>query len=70
MLKLKYNILLRLYLFIQIKNSTSSYSIIILISCLYYFRWSDKKNRTFDIGCIVKWGGKIDKVVFWGVKLP
>ena len=38
LLKLKYNILLRLYLFIQLKNSNSSYSFIILISCLYYFR--------------------------------
>ena len=28
-----------------------------------------KKNRTFDIGCIVKWGGKIGKVVFWGAKI-
>ena len=27
-----------------------------------------KKNRTFDIGCIVKWGGKIDKIAFWGAK--
>ena len=27
-----------------------------------------KKNKTFDIGCIVKWGGKIDKVTFWGAK--
>ena len=27
-----------------------------------------KKNRTFDIGCIVKRGGKIDKVVFGGTK--
>ena len=23
-----------------------------------------KKKRTFDIGCIVKWGSKIDKVTF------
>ena len=27
-----------------------------------------KKNRTIDIGCIVKWDGKIDKVTFWGAK--
>ena len=27
-----------------------------------------KKNRTFDVGCIVNWGGKIDKVTFWDVK--
>ena len=58
MLKIKCNILLRL--------SLSSF--IILMSCLYYFKWSGKKNRTFDVGCIVKWDGKIDKVVFWGTK--
>ena len=23
------------------------------------------KNRTIDIGCIIKWGGKIDKIAFW-----
>ena len=28
-----------------------------------------KKNRTFDIGCIVNWCGKIDKVTFWGAKM-
>ena len=39
------------------------------MNCLYYFKWSGKKkNRTFDIEGIVKWGGKIDKVVFWGAK--
>ena len=27
-----------------------------------------KKNRTFYIECIVKWGSKIDKVAFWGTK--
>ena len=27
-----------------------------------------KKNRMFDIGCIVKWYVKIDKVEFWDVK--
>ena len=37
------------------------------MSCLYYFKWSDKKNRTFDVDCIVKWGSKIDKIAFWGV---
>ena len=28
------------------------------------------KNGIFNVGCIVKWGGKtkIDKVVFWGAK--
>ena len=33
-----------------------------LMSYLYYLKWSDKKNRIFDIECIVKWGNKIDKV--------
>ena len=47
------NILLKLYLFIQLKNSNSLF--------LYYF---NDKNRTFDIRCIVKWGGKINKVAF------
>ena len=27
-----------------------------------------KKNRIFDIRCIVKWDDKIDKVVFWDTK--
>ena len=26
------------------------------------------KNRTFDVGCIVKWVVKIDKVAFWDAK--
>ena len=26
------------------------------------------KNRTFDIGCIIKWSSKIYKVDFWGSK--
>ena len=69
MLKIKYNILLRLYFFLQLKNSNSLSSFIILMSCLNYFKRSDKKkNRTFDIGYIIKWGGKIDKVAFWGAK--
>ena len=28
-----------------------------------WFKWSGKRNRTFDIGCIV-WCDKIDKVGF------
>ena len=27
-----------------------------------------KKNKTTDIGCFVKWKGKINKVVFCGAK--
>ena len=27
-----------------------------------------KKYRTFDIWYIVKWGGKINKIAFWGAK--
>ena len=61
LLKIKYNILLRLYLFLQLKNLNYLASFIILMSCLYYFRWSEKKNRTFDIVFIIKWGGKIVK---------
>ena len=38
LLKIKYNILLRLYLFLQLKNLNSLASFIILMSCLYYFR--------------------------------
>ena len=44
------------------------------MSCLYYFKWSDKnkkikiKKGTFDIWCIIKWDGQIDEVVFWGAK--
>ena len=38
------------------------------MSCLSYLKWIGKKNRTFDIECIVKWDGKINKVIFWGIK--
>ena len=38
------------------------------MSCLYYFKWSGKKNRTFDVGYIVKWDGQLDKVAFWSLK--
>ena len=44
LLKIKYNILLKLYFFFQLKNSNSLYSFIIFISCIYYFKWSDKKK--------------------------
>ena len=37
-LKIKYNILLRLYTFLQLKNSNSLSSFIILMSYLYYFK--------------------------------
>ena len=36
------------------------------MSCLYYFKWSGKK-RIFNVGCIVKWSGKIDKLTIWDV---
>ena len=32
------------------------------------FKWSCKKNRSFDVWYIVKWGIKIEKVVFWNCK--
>ena len=32
--------------------------LIILMRCLYYFKWSAKKIEYFDVGCIVKWGNK------------
>ena len=35
---------------------------------LFYSKWSGKKNRTFDIRFIVKWGGKIDKVALLSTK--
>ena len=63
----KGSILLRLYLFIQLKTQINSLPLF-LMSCLYYFKWNNEKYRTFDIGCIVKWCGKINKVVFWGAK--
>ena len=69
LLKLKYNILLRSHLFLGLKYSNSLSSFNILMSCLYYFKCSDKKNKTFDIGCIVKWGDKIDKVPFLSAKI-
>ena len=65
LLKIKYNILLRLYLFFQLKNSNSLVSFIILI---IFLNEVIKKNRIFDIRCIVKWGGKTDKITFWDAK--
>ena len=38
LLKIKYNILLRLSLYFQLKNSNFLSSFIILMSCLYYFK--------------------------------
>lgn len=32
------------------------------------FKWSCKKNRSFDVWYIVKWVVKIVKVVFWDCK--
>ena len=32
------------------------------------FEWSGKKNRTIDVGWIVKWVINIYKVIFWVVK--
>ena len=32
------------------------------------FKWSCKKNRSFDIECIIKWDVKCYKVSFWVVK--
>ena len=32
------------------------------------FKWSGKKYRIFDVWCIVIWGVKINKVVFWDAK--
>ena len=37
--------------------------LIILISCQYNFKCS-KNYRSFDVRCILKWGGIIDKVGF------
>ena len=39
-----------------------------LMGYLYYFNGLYIKNRRFYVGCIVKWGGKIKKVVFWDAK--
>lgn len=32
------------------------------------FKWSGKKNRSFDVGCIVKWCVKCYKVSFLNAK--
>ena len=32
------------------------------------FKWSCKKNRSFDVWYVVKWGVTIVKVVFWNYK--
>ena len=49
---------------------------IILLSSLYYFiglfilfYWVICKNKNYDVGWVVKWVGKIDKVVFKNAKL-
>ena len=52
LLKIKYNILLRLYLFLQLKNLNSLSSFIILMSCLYYFKWSGKKIKHLIFGVL------------------
>ena len=55
---------------------------IILLYFLYYFNVLNvkkkllilglskkkKKKKTIDIECFLKWGGKLDKVGFWGAK--
>ena len=48
---------------------------IILLSSLYYFiglfilfYWVICKNKNYDVGWVVKWVGKIDKVVFEDIK--
>ena len=38
LLKIKYNILSKLYFFLQLKYSNSLSSFIILMSCIYYFK--------------------------------
>ena len=37
---------------------------IILLCCLYYFNVLNNKIKPFDVEYIIKWGVKIDKVVF------
>ena len=32
------------------------------------FKWRDKKNKTINVGCIVKWDVKINEVGFWVAK--
>ena len=41
---------------------------IILLCCLYYFNVLNNKIKPFDVEYIIKWGVKIDKVVFWVAK--
>ena len=31
-------------------------------------KWNAQKNRTIDVGCVIKWCVKIDKVSFWYAK--
>ena len=33
------------------------------------FYWIDDINKKWDVGCIVKWYGIIDKVAFWNGKI-
>ena len=50
--KIKYFI--KIIFFPSIKKLKFSLLFIILMSSLCYFKWSDKKKKTFDIRCIVK----------------
>ena len=53
----------------SIKKLKFSLFLIILMSCVYIIlNEVIRKNRTFDIECIVKWGGKIDKIAFLNAK--
>ena len=37
---------------------------------IFYWSGKKKKNKTFDVGCIIKWDLKINKVVFWVYERP
>ena len=42
--------------------------LLFVMSCLYYFKWNNKKNRSFDVKYILKWDSIKDKVTFLGIK--
>ena len=41
---------------------------IILLDSLYYFYWIVCKNKNWDVGWVVKWVSKIDKIAFEDAK--
>lgn len=59
-------------IFLPLKNNrrashTCSEANIILMRFLYYFNGLNEKNKRPNVGWIVKWYVKINKIAFWCV---